>query len=128
MKNKFTLLELNQRNEIRADINLAFKKRLPLKCNRKHDKLNRLIKTHQKTCHGGYPASRISFAALLFSEIYFMIVRLSLLQILPYNPCNDPHSHAPFLVNLRHGKAHIVLFTGCPVIVAGMGHRINTVG
>ncbi len=35
MKNKFTLLELNQRNEIRADINLAFKKRLPLKCNRK---------------------------------------------------------------------------------------------
>ncbi len=50
------------------------------------------------------------------------------LQILPYDPRNNPHSHAPFLVNLCHGKAHVILFPRCPVIVAGMGHRIDTVG
>ena len=50
-----------------------------------------------------------------------------MLQILPYDTRNDPHSHSLFLVNLCHGKAHIVLFPRCPIIIAGMGHCIDAV-
>lgn len=50
------------------------------------------------------------------------------LQILPDDPCNDPHGHAPFFIQTCHGKAHIILLAGSPVVIAGVGHRIDTVG
>ncbi len=39
--------------------------------------------------------------------LYVMSIKLS--QILPDDPGNDPHSHAPFFINPGDGKAHIVL-------------------
>lgn len=49
-------------------------------------------------------------------------------QILPDNPGNDPHSHAPFFINPGDGKAHIILLAGSPVVIAGVGHSVHAVG
>ena len=50
------------------------------------------------------------------------------LQILPNNPCNNPHSNASFFIQLGHRKADIILFTGSAVIEAGVGHCVDAVG
>ena len=49
-------------------------------------------------------------------------------QILPDDPGNNPHSHAPFFINPGDGKAHIILLAGSPVVVAGVGHSVHAVG
>ena len=57
--------------------------------------------------------------------LYAMSIKL--LQILPDDPGNDPHSHAPFFINPGDSKAHIILLAGSPVVVAGVGHSIHAV-
>lgn len=69
-----------------------------------------------------------STTTLYYSYGVALSLLLITLQILPNNPCNNPYRHSPLLINLRHGKAHIILFPGCPVTIAGMGHRNDTVG
>ena len=48
-----------------------------------------------------------------------------ILQILPDDPGNNPHSHAPFFINPGDGKAHIILLAGSPVVIAGVGHSVH---
>ena len=48
-------------------------------------------------------------------------------QILPDDPGNNPHSHAPFFINPGDGKAHIILLAGSSVVVAGVGHSVHSV-
>ena len=55
------------------------------------------------------------------------IVFIEILQILPDDPGNDPHGHAPFFINPGDGKAHIILLAGSPVVIAGVGHSIHAV-
>ena len=39
----------------------------------------------------------------------FYTMSMDISQILPDDPGNDPHSHAPFFINPGDGKAHIIL-------------------
>ena len=36
-----------------------------------------------------------------------LYISMEISQILPDDPGNDPHSHAPFFINPGDGKAHI---------------------
>lgn len=68
---------------------------------------------------------------LQHSKLQFHFYLLSLLgisQILPDDSGNDPHSHAPFFINPGDSKAHIILFAGSPVVIAGVGHSVHAVG
>ena len=49
------------------------------------------------------------------------------LQILPDDPGNDTYRYSPVFVYFCHGKAHIVLFPRCTIVIAGMGHCINAI-
>ena len=51
-----------------------------------------------------------------------------LLQVLPDDPRDDAHSYATLHVQAGDGKGHIILFPGHPVVIAGVGHRIDAVG
>ena len=53
---------------------------------------------------------------------------LLLLQVLPDDPRDDAHGNTSFHVQAGDGKGHIILFPGHPVVVAGVGHRIDAVG
>ena len=58
----------------------------------------------------------------------FYTMSMDISQILPDDPGNDPHSHAPIFINPGDGKAHIILLAGSPVVVAGVGYSIHAVG
>ena len=51
-----------------------------------------------------------------------------LLQVLPDDPRDDAHGYATLHVQAGDGKGHIILFPGHPVVIAGVGHRIDAVG
>ena len=53
---------------------------------------------------------------------------LLLLQVLPDDPRDDAHGHAPLHIQTGDGKGHIILLSGHPVIIAGVRHRIDAVG
>ena len=59
---------------------------------------------------------------------FYFLSLLWISQILPDDPGNDPHGHAPFFINPGDGKAHIILLAGSPVVVAGVGHSVHAVG
>ena len=50
------------------------------------------------------------------------------LQVLPDDPRDDTHGHAPLHIQAGDGKRHIILLAGHPVVVAGVRYRIDTVG
>ena len=50
------------------------------------------------------------------------------LQVLPDDPRDDAHGHAPLHIQAGDGKRHIILLSGHPVVIAGMSHRIDAVG
>ena len=50
------------------------------------------------------------------------------LQVLPDDPRDDAHGYATLHVQAGDGKGHIILFPGHPVVIAGVGHRIDAVG
>ena len=53
---------------------------------------------------------------------------LLLLQVLPDDPRDDAHGHAPLHIQAGDGKGHIIFLTGHPVVVAGVGYRIDAIG
>ena len=53
---------------------------------------------------------------------------LLLLQVLPDDPRDDAHGHATLHIQTGDGKGHIILLSGHPVVVAGVGYSIDTVG
>ena len=53
---------------------------------------------------------------------------LLLLQVLPDDPRDDAHGHAPLHIQADGGKGHTILLSGHPVVVAGVGYSIDTVG
>ena len=53
---------------------------------------------------------------------------LLLLQVLPDDPRDDAHGHAPLHIQTGDGKGHIILLSGHPVVVAGVGYRIDAIG
>ena len=50
------------------------------------------------------------------------------LQVLPDDPRDDAHGYAAFHIQAGDGKGHIIFLAGHPVVVAGVGHRIDAVG
>ena len=50
------------------------------------------------------------------------------LQILPDDPRDDAHGHAPLHIQAGDGKGHIILLAGHPVVIAGVGYRIDAIG
>ena len=50
------------------------------------------------------------------------------LQVLPDNPPDDANGHAPLHIQADDGKGHTILLSGHPVVVAGVGYRIDAVG
>ena len=50
------------------------------------------------------------------------------LQILSDDPRDDAHGHAPLHIQAGDGKGHIILLSGHPVVVAGVGYRIDAIG
>ena len=50
------------------------------------------------------------------------------LQVLPDDARDDAHGHAPLHIQAGDGKGHIIFLTGHPVVVAGVGYRIDAVG
>ena len=50
------------------------------------------------------------------------------LQVLPDDPRDDAHGHAPLHIQAGDGKGHIILLSRHPVVVAGVGYRIDAVG
>ena len=53
---------------------------------------------------------------------------LLLLQVLPDDPRDDAHGHAPLHIQADGGKGHTILLSGHPVVVAGVGYRIDAIG
>ena len=53
---------------------------------------------------------------------------LLLLQVLPDDARDDAHGHAPLHIQAGDGKGHIILLSGHPVVVAGVGYRIDAIG
>lgn len=51
---------------------------------------------------------------------------MPLLDILLNNPRNQPNRHVPLRIDPRHHKAHVILLAGHPVVVAAVGHGIDT--
>ena len=51
-----------------------------------------------------------------------------ILQILPDDPRDDAHGHAPLHIQADGGKGHTILLSGHPVVVAGVGYRIDAIG
>ena len=49
-------------------------------------------------------------------------------KVLPNDPRDDAHGHAPLHIQAGDGKGHIILLSGHPVVVAGVGYSIDTVG
>ena len=49
------------------------------------------------------------------------------LQILPDDPCDNPHGHAAIHIQAGNGKGHIILLPRHPVVIAGVRHRIDAV-
>lgn len=50
------------------------------------------------------------------------------LQVLPDDPRDNAHGYAAFHIQAGDGKGHIIFLAGHPVVVAGVGHRIDAVG
>lgn len=50
------------------------------------------------------------------------------LQVLPDDPGNNTYGHTPLHIQTGDSKRYIVLFAGHPVVIAGMGCRIDAIG
>ena len=50
------------------------------------------------------------------------------LQVLADDPGDNTYGHTPLHIQTGDGKRYIVLFAGHPVVIAGVGYRIDTVG
>lgn len=50
------------------------------------------------------------------------------LQVLPDDPRDDANGHASLHIQAGDGKGHIILLSGHPVVVAGVGYRIDAIG
>ena len=50
------------------------------------------------------------------------------LQVLTDDSGNNTYGHTPLHIQTGDGKRYIVLFAGHPVVIAGMGYRIDTIG
>ena len=50
------------------------------------------------------------------------------LQVLPDDPRDDAHGPATLHIQAGDGKGHIILLSGHPVVVAGVGYRIDAIG
>ena len=50
------------------------------------------------------------------------------LQVLPDDPRDDAQGDAPLHIQMGDGKRYIILFPGRPVVIAGVGHRVDTIG
>lgn len=50
------------------------------------------------------------------------------LQVLTDDPGDNTYSHTPLHIQTGDGKRYIVLFAGHPVVIAGVGYRIDAVG
>ena len=55
-------------------------------------------------------------------------LNVMLLQVLPDDPRDNAHGYATLHVQAGDGKGYIILFPGHPVVIAGVGHRIDAVG
>ena len=49
---------------------------------------------------------------------------LQYLQVLPDDPHDDAHGHAPLHVQMGDDKGNIILLAGHPVVVAGVGYSV----
>ena len=50
------------------------------------------------------------------------------LQVLPDDPGNNTYGHTPLHIQTGDSKRYIVLFAGHPVVIAGVGYRIDAIG
>lgn len=50
------------------------------------------------------------------------------LQVLTDDPGDNTYGHTPLHIQTGDGKRYIVLFAGHPVVIAGVGYRIDAIG
>lgn len=50
------------------------------------------------------------------------------LQVLPDDPGDNTYGHTPLHIQTGDSKRYIVLFAGHPVVIAGVGYRIDAIG